>query len=134
MSSSFAVHKAIAGALAADAGVVAQVGARIETNPDASLELPYITLNEVSARAFDTQSSYGKSHLFDVHVWADQTHGLNRLYTIMMVVEDAMRNSITTLSDDHILVLIRLTDSQTLRDPDGTLHGVLSFRAITQED
>ena len=134
MSSSFAVHKAIATALAADAAVVAEVGDRIETNPDASLEMPYITLNEVNAQAWDTQTRFGKEHLFDVHVWADQTHGFTKLYTAMMVVEDALREGVTALSDNHNLVLIRLTDSRTLRDPDGTLHGVMSFRAITQED
>lgn len=138
-SASHEVQAAIFAALSADAGVKAEIGdpARVYANPPPGAVMPFVTLSEVSAGDWSTVSWYGREILFDVHAWGEMNAaagGRIKLLAVMDACEMALRTRPTGLTG-HRLGLLRFLSSRVLLDPDGrTLHGVISLRALTNEE
>ena len=137
MNPSAALQAAIRTKLLADASMQVLVGTKIYANVSQGQVFPFVTLDEVAATDWSAVDWYGRDIQFDVHVWSEITSaagGLSKLYDVMHACELALRDASLSLTGSA-LVLIRYQSSRVMRDPDGrTLHGVATFRALTQEN
>jgi hypothetical protein len=137
MNPSAALQAAIRTALLASGDLQVIVGTRVYANVSQGQVMPFVTLDEVTATDWSAVDWYGRDIQFDVHAWGELTAaagGLSMIYDVLRAIELALRDARLTLTGSA-LVLIRLQSSRVMRDPDGrTLHGVATFRALTQEN
>jgi hypothetical protein len=138
MNPAAALQAAMLARLGADASVKAELGdpARIYANAPAKAVMPFALIAEVSGSDWSACDWYGRETLFDVHVWGEltaQAGGKSRIYAALRAIELSLRDASLSLTGSA-LVLIRYQNSRVIDDPDGrTLHGVATFRALTQE-
>jgi len=95
--------------------------------------LPVITFNEASNVAFDTSDSLGGDHTIDVHCYsgaASPKQALDILARVSALLSDADATMTVT---GWTLVHCRRVSTRCDVDPDGTYHGVASFRALTSQ-
>ncbi|MDO8838512.1 MAG: DUF3168 domain-containing protein [Parvibaculum sp.] len=132
MSADLALQKAVYAALAADAALAALVAARIYDNPPDDVGLPYLTLGESETRDWSTGESRGAEHLLSLHAFS-RRGGRAEAKEILAAVGARLHDAALTL-EGHALVNLRLRDSETRREADGTTwRGTIRFRAVTEE-
>ena len=136
---SWQLQKAIKAALVADATIITLMGASpavFDHVPDAE-PMPYIQLDEPGTSAWDVtpteaDDGYGKEHTAMIHVWSSY-EGKKEINAIMRAIELELRDFSPTLAN-HKVVNFRFQFADRLRDQDGqAYHGVIQFRAITEE-
>lgn len=132
-----ALLTAIRSQLQSDSGVRAQFTGTppvFTTVPDTQV-IPYITLAIAGSTDWDTADWYGRASLIDVHVWGEttaQAGGRAKVLAILYACEKALRDPLTL--SGHANVLVRFENSRDMLEPDNrTIHGVSTFRALTQE-
>ena len=99
--------------------------------------MPYIRLDEPGTADWDVsptenEGGFGKEHTAMIHVWSSY-EGKKELNEIMRAVELELREFSPSLAD-HNVVNFRFQFSDRVEDQDDhSWHGVLQFRAITEE-
>lgn len=130
--------RAIRARMLADAGLIAEVGARIyETVPDGAT-LPCIALNDATLEASDTDTSSGAVHSLRYSVFARGEAARVDVRRIGAALIAAVDRSGQFLSvSGHRVVLVRYVRNVVFRSDDqtnGEAHGVYSFEAITENE
>ena len=131
-SASLALQASIFSTLAADAGVLAILGApRIYDDVPQRTALPYVTLGQTVARDWSTGTEDGCEHLLTLHVWS-RAEGRREVHELMSAVKTALHDHLLAL-EGHRLVNLRHELSEARRDADGeTYHGIVRLRAVTE--
>lgn len=135
----FEMQKAIRAALIADASLATIMGGavRFYDVPPPDALMPYLTIDTSAAAEWDvtpTESDDGHGHEITIliHSWSAY-EGMKETGQMIRRVEEIVRDLAPELTA-HRLVNIRFQFSDRLRDPDGqALHGVIQFRAVTEE-
>lgn len=130
----WALQQSIYAKLAADAGVLALLGApRIYDDVPQGTPFPYLTFGQSTLRDWSTGSETGDEHLLTLHVWS-RAAGRKETHAIMDVLRSALHETSLAL-DGHRLVNIRHEFSEARREPDGdTYHGIVRYRAVTEPE
>lgn len=95
--------------------------------------LPTMTINEAVNAAWDTSDSLGGEHTIDVHCWsgaASPKEALDILARVAALLSDCDADMTVT---GWTLVHCRRVQTRCDVDPDGTYHGVATFRALTSQ-
>lgn len=93
--------------------------------------LPVMTINEVVNAAWDTSDSLGGEHTIDVHCWSSSSspkQAMDILARVSALLSDCDADMTVT---GWTLVHCRRVQSRCDVDPDGSYHGVATFRALT---
>ncbi len=133
MTGSFALQAAIAGALAAHAGVRSFAGAppRIYDDVPEKPVFPYITIGDDETRDWSTGSDAGAEHGLTIHVWSRYA-GRREAKLLMDEIAAALHDQPVALSARR-LINLRLAGMETFRLGDGeTWHGIVRLRAVTE--
>lgn len=136
---SFELQKAMRAAILADATLKSLVSApvRLYDFVPENAPMPYIVHDEPTSSEWDvtpteTDGGFGHEHAIMLHVWSAY-EGRKEVSAILSRLEVLFREWEPSLTG-HRLVNIRFQSSDRLRDPDGqAFHGVLQFRAVTEE-
>jgi hypothetical protein len=131
-SAAWSLQKAVFAALAADAPLIALLGAaRIYDDVPQAADFPYLTFGQSTARDWSTASEDGSEHTITLNVWS-QAKGRNEVHEIMAAARTALHGAPLTL-DGHRLINLRHESSEARRAPDGeTYQGIARFRAVTE--
>jgi len=131
-SASWALQQAVFAALAADAPLVALLGApRIFDDVPQGTDFPYLAFGQTTARDWSTGTEDGAEHTLTLSVWS-QARGKKEAHEIMGAVRAALHDAPLALNG-HRLVTLRHEFSETRREPDGdTIRGTVRFRAVTE--
>ena len=129
---SLSLQKAIFAALVAAGDVGALIGDRIYDAAPRNAVFPYLGIGEMRFADWSTGTETGAEHRLTLHVWSRQP-GKAESYAVMAAVTAALDDAALAL-DGHGLVNLRFESGSAARDPDGiTWHGVMRFRAVTEE-
>jgi len=127
------LQKAVFAALVGDAGVGALIGDRIYDAAPRNAVFPYVAIGTVETLDWSTGTETGAEHRLTLHAWSRE-RGKAESYAIMEAVRAALDGAALAL-DGHALVNLRFEAGSAGRDPDGlTWHGVMRFRAVTEEE
>ena len=131
-SASWSLQQSIFAKLAADAALLALLGApRVFDDVPPGTDYPYLTFGQSTARDWSTGSADGNEHILTLHVWS-QANGKRQAHEIMGAIRTALHDQPLTLTG-HRLINLRHEFSEARRDPDGdTTHGIARFRAVTE--
>jgi hypothetical protein len=134
------LQRAMVAAALADAGLQTLMG-----NPVPAFDqvperqpMPYLQYDEPGTAEWDvtpteTDGGFGHEHTIMIHVWSGY-EGKKEINLIMRRLELIYRDFAASLTG-HRLVNIRYQFSDRLRDPDNQAwHGVIQFRAVTEEN
>ncbi len=132
-SAGWALQRAIYDRLTTDAGLSALLGGpRIHDDVPRGTEPPYVTLGQSTVRDWSTGGDDGHEHTLTLHVWS-RTDGRRQVHEIMGAVRAALHDA-ALAPTGHRLVNLCQEFAETRRDADGkTYHGLLRFRAVTEE-
>ena len=112
-SAAWSLQKAVFAALAADAPLIALLGAaRIYDDVPQSADFPYLTFGQSTARDWSTASEDGSEHTITLNVWS-QAKGRNEVHEIMAAARSALHGQPLTL-EGHRLINLR---HEFLRSP-----------------
>lgn len=127
------LQAAIFQALSGDSALVAELGGpRIFDQAPASVGFPYITFGRTSVYDWSTGTESGTEQLFTLHIWS-KARGKKEVLEIMELSRVRLDNASLTLSGHH-LVNLRLEFAEARFDDDLAVHhGLLRFRAVTEE-
>lgn len=125
--------EAIYETLSADAGLTALIGTgRVYDHVKAGALPPYVVIGDGTAADISGDTVDAQEHTLTVHCWSDTPSSLQAKQMIA-AVRAALHNASLTLTSGRC-PNIRCEYHETLRDPDGiTHHGVMRFRAVTQD-
>ncbi len=131
-SPAWELQKAIYGALAADAALIARLGGpRIYDDVPRSAAFPYVTFGPSTTRDWSTGTEMGSEHLLALRVWS-KGGGEKEVHLVLEAIRVALHEATLTLPG-HRLVALRHELSDAMREPDGeTYRGVARFRAVTE--
>jgi hypothetical protein len=131
-SAAWSLQKALFAALAADAPLIALLGApRIYDDVPQASAFPYIAFGPMTARDWSTASDTGTEHAITLNVWS-QAKGRAQVHEIMAAAREALHGQALTL-DGHRLINLRHETSEARRSSDGeTYQGTARFRAVTE--
>jgi len=141
LQTQIALLEAIYQRIGSDPDIVQLVGNRISNVPlyrQAEQNFPQITFNITGTTDASTFDQYGNSHTIQIDVWSRQQSTLEarQLHDLIfrsMVGDHPGFIGLPALTHGR-LYLLRFIDSSVYPDPDGvTTHGVLLFRAFTEE-
>jgi len=136
----FELQKAMRAAIMADVTLKALVSdpVRLYDLVPESAPMPYIAYDEPGALEWDvtpteTDAGFGHEHTVMLHVWSAY-EGKKEIGAILYRLECIFRDWSASLTG-HRLINIRYQFQDRLRDPDGqAYHGVIQFRAVTEEN
>jgi hypothetical protein len=135
MNPTAALLAAVRTRLLVDAGVLAEFTGTpvVAVNPPDNAALPFITINTAGSTEWSTDTWYGRRTLIDVHAWTTlEAGGRAKALAILFAAEKALRAPLTL--SGHACVLLRFEGHQDMLEGDRrTVHGVATFRALTQE-
>jgi hypothetical protein len=133
---SWELQTAIVGRLKADVALARLTGgkARIYDYVPEREEFPYIVYENPNTAEWDTSSEYGSAQVLQINVWS-RREGAKEARLILRRVQNLLHDQEAGLTlNGHKLVNLRMTFQQMVKEPDGQhYHGVLRFRAITEE-
>lgn len=132
-SATLALRQALAGALNAHAPLVAVLGGpkTYDVAPRAAA-FPYVTLGDAQGADWSTATSRGVEHQVTLHVWS-QAAGQKEAHVVAGELLAAMETLPVSLAG-HRLINARFSTLDIRREADGkTWHGVVRFRAVTEE-
>ena len=128
---SWSLQKTVFSALTANAPLSARITGVYDQVPEGTA-FPYVTIGEATATDWSTKTSTGQAHTLTLHAWSQST-GRQQAKEILGLVHNALNDQAFAV-DGAELVLLQHVFSETIADPDGrTTHGVIRFRALTQE-
>jgi hypothetical protein len=132
-SSGLALQRAIFAKLSSDAALIGALGApRIYDDVPPRAEFPFLTFGQSTERDWSTGTDTGNEHLVTLHVWS-RARGRGEAETAIAAAREALHDQALTL-DGHRLINLRHEFSEARRDSDGeTFHGIVRFRAVTEE-
>jgi len=106
-------------------------GAKIYDDIPEQTPFPYVTIGQSFMADWSTATDQGREHLLRLHVWSRDSGGTEAQLIgeeIISVLHDA-----ALILQDNVLVNLRFTSTDVLRDRDGkTHHSILRFRAVTE--
>lgn len=125
--------EAIYDVLAGDAALTAIIGAdKVWDHVRAGAAEPYVVIGETTAVDAGAVGIDAQEHTVTIHAWSITPSSL-QVRTIVAAVRAALHDADLTLAAGQCRNL-RCEITETMRDPDGvTHHGVLRFRAVTQD-
>ncbi len=92
---------------------------------------PYVTIGQSLMTDWGTASDQGREHLFRLHVWS-RSSGNSESQLITEEIINVL-HEVTLNLTDNILINMRFTGADVLRDNDAkTHHSILRFRAVTE--
>ena len=126
------LQQAIFSALTGSTALVNYLGgAKIYDDIPEQTPFPYVTIGQSFMVDWSTATDQGREHSFRIHVWSRFSGGTEAQLIaeeIIQVLHDA-----ALVLQDNILVNLRFSSADVLRDRDGkTHHNILRFRAITE--
>lgn len=123
-------------ALAADAALQAFIGnpARIYQQVPDNAVMPYVTIGESQTNDDSVEHLDAAEIFFTLHVWSDsEAKDFVECKRICSALRRSLHNADLTLAENRC-VLIEHRRTDVLIDPDNiTRHGVVTFRALTEE-
>ncbi len=130
---SHALEDALFSHLASDADLLALLsGPAIYREPRRNRSFPYLTLETLASRDWDTSSDFGQDHRLQIHIWADgqaRSQVQIILARLMLILREA-----ELILVDHQLVNLRVRSSEIMSErKHRLLHGVMQIRAVTEE-
>ena len=128
------MQRAIYQALAADAGVRAEIGEppRLYDDPPVDAAFPYLTIGESKMRYWRGVDG-GFEHEIRLNI-VSRYAGRREVKRIMGAVYDALHETALTLAG-HRLVNIRFVFADAFRRQDGEVYqGAMRFRAVTEPE
>lgn len=133
-SAALALRTAIVARITGDTDITAALGgARIYDDVPSRSEFPYLVFAQSTANDWSTGTDTGCEHTITLHAWS-RARGRMETDVIIAAVADALHDQPLVL-DGHRLINLRHEFSDTRRDGDGeTFHGIVRFRAVTEED
>ncbi|WP_332698412.1 DUF3168 domain-containing protein [Bosea sp. (in: a-proteobacteria)] len=128
-----ALRRAVQAHLAADAGLVALIGAgRLHEEPPRAAKGIYLVHGEVEADDWSTGSDSGCEQRFGLVVWAGESASSRRALEVAAAVVTALNGAPLPL-DGHRLINLTWLASRLARDARSQLPTVtLRFRAVTE--
>ena len=132
LSAGWDLQRAVYGALAGDATLVALLGGpHIYDDVPQRAAFPFVTIGRSELRDWSTGTDPGTEHQLTVHVWS-RVAGRREVHEILGALADILHEASLSLTD-HVLVNLRQDFSEVRRDPDGkTYHGIMRLRAVTE--
>jgi hypothetical protein len=131
MSPAWSLQQSIFAGLSADAALMALLGpGRVYDDVPQGTPLPYVTLGQTTLREASTATEDGAEHSFTIHVWSD-ARGKKGAHALLDAIRAVLHDRPLTLAG-HRLVNLRHESSEVRRHPDGTMHGLARFRAVTE--
>ena len=95
-----------------------------------SSSFPYVTIGEIFANEFDTQTYTGLDCICTIHAWSRYAGRLEVL-NIQRRIFDILHRNDLAISDGMCFNVMQQT-SDVLLDPDGeTRHGIQTYRIMT---
>jgi len=92
---------------------------------------PYVTIGQSLMTDWSTASDQGREHRLRLHVWSRDS-GSSETQQIAEEIINSLHDVSLNLTD-NVLVNMRFTGADVLRDSDGkTHHSILRFRAVTE--
>lgn len=133
-SLSLRLQQSIYEALSADTPLnEALGGSRIYDSPSRDAVFPYVTIDQISARDWSTGSDAGLEHTATLSVWSRYA-GKREVYTVLDAIRACLHEAPLDLPGGS-LINLRFEMSSIGRDDDGTTyHGVIRFRAVTEQN
>jgi len=129
-----AIQKGLRAALVANAGVTAIVSTRVYDEPPQAVTFPYLRFDQITANAFDTDSTVGSA--VDITIEANSRSASGRVEAVQMV--EAVRAALhrqegsVTVTGFTLVELIFQTYSVT-RDTDGRGYtAVIALQALLE--
>ena len=129
-----AMQKGLRAALVANAGVSAIVSTRVYDEPPQNVTFPYLRFDQITANAFDTDSTVGSA--VDITIEANSRSASGRVEAVQMV--EAVRAALhrqeanVTVTGFTLVELIFQTYSVT-RDTDGRGYtAVIALQALLE--
>jgi len=129
-----AMQKGLRAALVANAGVTAIVSTRVYDEPPQAVTFPYLRFDQITANAFDTDSTVGSA--VDITIEANSRSASGRVEAVQMV--EAVRAALhrqeanVTVTGFTLVELIFQTYSVT-RDTDGRGYtAVIALQALLE--
>jgi len=106
-------------------------GAKIYDDIPEQTQFPYVTIAQSFMTDWSTATSRGCEHLLRLHVWSRDS-GSTESQLIGGEIISVLHDAALALQD-NILINLRFTSADILRDRDGkTHHSILRFRAVTE--
>jgi hypothetical protein len=136
--SAYQLQIAIYDTLTADAPLMALVQGVYDnqlqvSDPGDNSAFPFITIGDMSASPWDTDTDTGTDARFKVHIWSRASHSLE-CKQIADAVISVLHRGIISITGNAFIGCDYLTQTQEARDPDGvTRHLVLEFRIVYEE-
>jgi len=132
-SASWQLQKSMVAVLRSDAALTSLLGGqRIYDQAPRRAAYPFVTIGHSIARDWSTSSDVGCEHLLSLHVWS-KAGGKKQIYAIMNRVRQVLSGSELALSDHQLVNMRHVADDARL-DRDGeTHHGLMRFRAVTEQ-
>lgn len=131
-SPSLALQQAVVTALGASSALTAIVGDRVYDAPPRNAAFPYVSFGQVSVADWSTGTETGAEHQLVLDAWS-RAAGKRECHAILDAIDTALNDAALTLAG-NALVNLRFQFADVRRDPDGiTFHGVIRFRAVTEE-
>lgn len=129
-----AIQKGLRARLVANAGVTAIVSTRVYDEPPQAVTFPYLRFDQITANAFDTDSTLGS--VVDITIEANSRSASGRVEAVQMV--EAVRAALhrqeanVTVTGFTLVELIFQTYSVT-RDPNGRGYtAVIALQALLE--
>jgi hypothetical protein len=120
--------------LKSDASLTALLGgAGLLESPTASAAFPYVTCGQTSAFDWDTGTENNDDQLITMHVWS-KAHGEAETLAIMDAIKARLADAALVIGP-HGQTRLSLEFTEARYDEDLLVHhGLLRFRALTQEN
>lgn len=133
VSASWVVQQGVVQALRGDPALVALLGAeRVYDLAPQRASYPFLSLGATIARDWSTSTESGCEQLLTLHVWS-KAGGRREVLQIMDEVRRVL-GAVELPPQAHRLVNLQVAYEEARLDQDGeTFHGLLRFRAVTEE-
>lgn len=131
--SAFELQKSVYAALQASASLQALIGnpCRVYSDVPHQTPFPYLTIGLMQEDDFSSSETQLSEINFDLHAWS-RTASNKEARDILSVVHDILHDQTLALSG-YTLVNLRHQSTLVFKDDDAeTMHGVSSYRAVTQ--
>lgn len=132
-AASLALRRTLHAALNAHAPLVAALGGpKVFDEPPRTVAFPYVTMGDARTSDWSTATSTGHEHALTLHVWSRQG-GQSEAHAVAGEIVAALE-TVPLDPAGHRMVNLRFATADIRRDADGrTWHGVVRFRAVTEE-
>jgi hypothetical protein len=108
-------------------------GAGLVENPTRNVAYPYVTCGQTCAFDWDSGSENRDNQLITFHVWS-KAHGEAETLAIMKAIEDRLANAALVVGPrGETRLSLEFTEARYDEDL-LVYHGLLRFRALTEQD